>query len=74
MAMSMVYSQLSGHKWYVYIDKSLFISRVLFMYPQEMFIHIEGVEDCRQVDKIKVHNVIPNDIGIGPYIRSSIYN
>ncbi len=38
MTMSIVYSQLSGHKWYVYIDKSLFISRVLFMYFQEMFL------------------------------------
>ncbi len=29
-----------------------------------MFIHIESVEDCRQVDKIKMHNVIRNDTGI----------
>ncbi len=68
MAMSKVYSQLSGHKWYVYVDKSLFISRVLYVYPQEMFlvtknvyiltkVYSHHVEDCRQVDKIKMHNV-----------------
>ncbi len=40
----------------------------------QKFIHAESVEDCQQVDKIKVHNVVPNDTGIGPNVRSSIYN
>ncbi len=39
-----------------------------------MFIHIEGAEDCRQVDKIKMHNVVTNDTGSGPFVRSLIYN
>ncbi len=32
----------------------------------QKFFQIESVEDCRQVDKIKMHNVVPNDTGIGP--------
>ncbi len=38
------------------------------------FIHIESAEDCRQVDKIKMYVVIPNDTGNGPNIKSLIYN
>ncbi len=49
MTMSIVYSQLSGHKWYVYIDKSLSISHVLFMYLQEMFLITNDVSILTKV-------------------------
>ncbi len=49
------------------------ISQMMHLYWQK-FIHIESAEDCHQVDKIRIHIVIPNDAGNGPNVRRLIYN
>ncbi len=57
------------YKWAISSSKS----QTMHLYWQE-FIHIESAEDCWQVDKIKMHIIIPNNAGNGPNVRRLIYN
>ncbi len=49
MTMSVVYSQLSGHKWYVYIDKKKFIhiTCIIYVYTGNVLDH----KRCVYIDK-----------------------
>ncbi len=73
---------------YVYIEESLFISNVSPINVQEMFLITSNVSILTKVyshqeswwmltgwqNKDAAQNVIPNDTGNGPFVKSMIYN